>query len=386
MSEFLTSEEAAERLGVTVPTLYVYVTRGIIKSHREVGKRASRYSVEEVERLTRTRRHTSRGGTSRAGVVSKSVSDLHYRGTPIVQLLDEPFEQVTELLWQTDPGDWVAQPIAVPKRLSAVDQVRAAVVLAGSRDAFRSDQRAEAIFAAARRLLMGLARTLARSSGGDGDGDGDGDNSVAYELATALAGHSPSEKLTQAVNALMVLLADHAMSPSTTAVRLAGSTRADFYNALLAGLGVLSGPFYGGGSEAAARLLNYSAEVGVDRAVDEELRWRGSLPGFGVPVYPDGDPRFAIILPYIEALLSPSERVFINELLSRVAQQQLPAPNMDLALGLLVHSTKADPSFGPAIFSMARMAGWTAHYRSELELHGWPRSAVSLSSKTTRSA
>jgi citrate synthase len=120
--------------------------------------------------------------------------------------------------------------------------------------------------------------------------------------------------------------------------------------------------------------------------VDEELRWRGSLPGFGVPVYPDGDPRFAIILPYIEALLSPSERVFINDLLSRVAQQQLPAPNMDLALGLLVHSTKADPSFGPAIFSIARMAGWTEHYRSELEVPGWPRSAVNFSPKASRSA
>jgi citrate synthase len=363
MDSLLTSEEAANRLGVTVPTLYVYVSRGLIQSHRELGKRASGYALQDVDRLARTRRQLPRGEL-RGGAASKERSEgLQYRGIPLLQLLDQPVEEIAELLWQTEPGDWVASAIHVPKGLSPVDQIRAAVVLAGSRDAFRSDQRAEAIFAATRRLLAGLARTLARSSGVDVKSD----DSLAYTVAAALASGTPSVKLTRAVNALMVLLADHAMSPSTAAVQLAGNTRADLYNAILAGLGVLSGPFYGGGSEAATRLLRYSAEAGVDRAVNEELRWRGSLPGFGLPAYPDGDPRFAMILPYLEALLNPAERGLISDLLLRVAQQQLPAPNMDLALALLVYSTKADSSFGSALFSLARIAGWVKHYRDELE-------------------
>jgi citrate synthase len=165
----------------------------------------------------------------------------------------------------------------------------------------------------------------------------------------------------------MIVLADHAMmSPSTSAVRLAASTRADLYSAVLAGLGVLSGPYYGGGSGAAAQLVRNAAEVGVERAVDEQLRWRGPLPGFGIPGYPDGDPRFKAIFPLLERTLSAQDRNLVNKLLACVARQNLPPPGIDLALALLVHSTGADPTFGPAIFGLARIAGWAAHYVEEL--------------------
>src|SRR5665213_1436014 len=133
MDSLLTSEEAANRLGVTVPTLYVYVSRGLIHSHRELGKRASGYALQDVDRLARTRRQLPRGEL-RGGAASKERSDgLQYRGIPLLQLLDQPVEEIAELLWQTEPGDWVASAIHVPKGLSPVDQIRAAVVLAGSR-------------------------------------------------------------------------------------------------------------------------------------------------------------------------------------------------------------------------------------------------------------
>lgn len=365
MDSFLTTEEAARRLGVTVKTLYVYVSRGLIESHREKGTRPSYFSRDDVERLaTRPRRRSTLGSWNpESGVTSIRPDGIRYRGELLSTLVDQPFEDVAEHLWQMERGDWAARPLKLPKRLSAIDQVRCGVVIAGSLDTFRSDQRPEAVVIASRRLLAGLAQTLA----GPAMQLLPADASIARCVAAALCNGRPSEQLVRTVNTAMVLLADHSMSTSTLAVRLGASLRADLYSSLLAGLGVHMGPFFGASSEAAVRLLRYASEVGVDRAVDEELRWRGSLPGFGVPIHPGSDPRFETLLPSLERLLSKKDGDLLNELLACIDRQQLPHPNVDLSLALIVHSAGADASFGPAIFAMARIAGWVAHYLEELE-------------------
>ena len=99
----------------------------------------------------------------------------------------------------------------------------------------------------------------------------------------------------------MVLMADHELATSTMAVRMAASTRADIYDAVLAGLGTIAGPLHGGASQLAYSLLVDAERDGVERALDDTLRWQGVLPGFGHTVYKHGDARFDRAPPAVRA-------------------------------------------------------------------------------------
>jgi citrate synthase len=113
-------------------------------------------------------------------------------------------------------------------------------------------------------------------------------------------------------------------------------------------------------------LLRRCEEIGAARTIDEEFRWRSELPGFGVQIYPSGDPRFAALRPIIDDLLDPPKGELFASLLELASSFGLPAPNIDMALAALAWSMDADSSVGPLIFSLSRMAGWAAHYIEEL--------------------
>ena len=127
--------------------------------------------------------------------------------------------------------------------------------------------------------------------------------SVAARLAGRLAG-TGAVVPTEAVNASLVLLADHELATSTVAVRVAASVRSDPYDAFLAGVATLAGPLHGGASQQAYELLALAERDGAPRALDDVLRERGYVPGFGHSVYKSGDPRFGALLALAEPLLS----------------------------------------------------------------------------------
>jgi citrate synthase len=190
---------------------------------------------------------------------------------------------------------------------------------------------------------------------------------VAERLSQRLGAPNVAPELVRAVNAVLVLLADHEISPSTLAVRIAATTRADCYDALLAGLGTISGPLHGSASDVARRLLEDSEQRGVERALGETLRWQGSFPGFGHSDYVAGDPRFSALLPFFEALAAPPQRKVLEDVLARTQSQGLPHPNVHLAIGAIAYAAKLAPEAGETLFTIARMTGWVAHYLEELE-------------------
>jgi citrate synthase len=163
------------------------------------------------------------------------------------------------------------------------------------------------------------------------------------------------------------LLADHELATSTVAVRVAASTRADLYDALLVGLGVLAGPLHGGASQLAWGLLHEAERVGAERALDETLRWHGRLPGFGHTVYTDGDPRYPVLEALFAEVASPSQVQLLHDLVGLAADRRIPLPNVDLGLAALTRATGMPDDAGRTIFAVARVAGWTAHYLEELE-------------------
>jgi citrate synthase len=192
------------------------------------------------------------------------------------------------------------------------------------------------------------------------------EHTVAGAL-TARLSPEPDADLVRAVNAALILLADHELATSTVAVRVAASARANLYDALLAGLGVVAGPLHGGASQLAYGLVRDAEELGPERALDETLRWQHRLPGFGHTIYQGDDPRFTVLKGLVDDLWSPDRRQVLDTLLALAAERAVPGPNVDLGLGALTRAAGMAEDGGRTIFTIARVAGWTAHYLEELE-------------------
>jgi citrate synthase len=373
----LESAEAARRLGVKLPTLYAYVSRGLLASHRAPEGRRSLFAAEDVEALAKR----SRGGRStetRLATVTTSTTLLRddgpvYRGTPATVLATTvPYEEAAELLWRGDPGaatPWTPFALQPPESLGASDRLRWAVVMAGAGDPLRSDLRPASVIAVARRLVATMVDVLPGPPRGAPPlelGTARWPDTVAGALTARLA-PDPDVELVRAVNAALILLADHELATSTVAVRVAASARANLYDALLSGLGVVAGPLHGGASQLAYGLVRDAEELGPERALDETLRWQHRLPGFGHSIYQGADPRFAVLKGLVDDLWPPDRRQVLDSLLALAAQRNIPGPNVDLGLGALSRAVGMAEDGGRTIFTIARVAGWTAHYLEELE-------------------
>jgi citrate synthase len=367
VDRMLSSEEAARRLGVKTSTLYAYVSRGLLESHRDPTRRGSLFDLVDIEGLAAR----SRGGrqtATRLATVTTGVTQLDqrlgpiYRGRPATELATgTSFEAVAEMLWQSDGGgDWSAPALGLCPLTHPLERMRWALVLCGATDPLRSDLRPAAVARAARRAAAALTDAVGPPPAG-----GDAGASVAARLAARLT-PSGAALPADAVNAALVLMADHELATSTMAVRVAASVRSDPYDALLAGLATLAGPLHGGASQQAYELLVVAERDGASRALDDVLRERGRLPGFGHAVYKDGDPRFAALLALAEPLLSAERRAMVHEVMSLAAAHDVPLANCDLALAALSWGTGMPPDTGRTIFAVARVAGWIAHYLEEL--------------------
>jgi citrate synthase len=153
----------------------------------------------------------------------------------------------------------------------------------------------------------------------------------------------------------LVLLADHELNASTFAARVAASTGAPLAACQLAGFATLSGPRHGGAGEAVMLLVEESERLGPDAAVGRWLDHDRPLPGFGHPLYREGDPRAQALLAAID----------VDDELSRLRAAIFTAtgrrPNIDFALAALTRSHRLPPDAPFRLFALGRSIGWTAH-------------------------
>jgi citrate synthase len=402
--ERLTTAEAARRLGVKPATLYAYVSRGLLGRERSPDGRTSTFDPDEVERLTRRGRAGRRGRGPAAELVVRSAltaiegGALFYRGLPATGLAGtRSFEAVAEWLWTgrfpaptAPPWGAGAAALAAARRAQAalpaealpLERLRVAAVALASGDDLRMELHPAAVTAAGRALIAGLAASLprrGRSPAAAGEaaysaprrsrGRSRAPGRVAGELWGGLSPVEPEPGLLGALDAALVLLADHELAASTMAARVAASVRADPYAVAAAGLATVSGSLHGGASLAVEALL---AEVERPEqaagAVGLRLRRGERLRGFGHPLYPDGDPRAAYLLDRLRAAAGGSPRLAVVEALVEATRRRgLPPPNVDLALAALGHVVKMTRGAGEAIFAVARVAGWLAHALEEYE-------------------
>ncbi|MBK5224122.1 MAG: citrate synthase [Acidimicrobiia bacterium] len=388
----LTAKEAAARLGVKVETLYAYVSRGMLDRRRAVDGRASMFSAADIDRLAnRNRRTADRGGLEMIIDTHLTSIDDHrvrYRGHDAVDLAHhQPFEAVAEWLWLGDDArreftpwassvksaELIADEVAgLPSSATAGDRLRVAVAVAGATHSLRHDLRPTGVAHSGRRLIATMVDSLPLRQGRPPmalvvDGE-ELPESIAERLWPRLGPEPASPELIAALNAALVLLADHELAASTLAARVAASTRADPYAVVSSGLGVLSGSLHGTASVPVQRLLAEVARAGatdidhVGAIVSDHLRHSRFVPGFGHPLYPDGDPRAVALIDLVRASAGRADRMDVIDAVAEVMTEGAPVPpNVDFGLAALAHLSGFDIGAGEAIFAVARAAGWIAH-------------------------
>jgi citrate synthase len=394
----LSTAEAAARLGVKPATLYAYVSRGLLGRERSAHGRTSTFDPDEVDRLARPGRARRGRRPSAELVVPSALTAIDhglpwYRGLAVPELArTRGFEEVAEWLWTgrfPDPAPtWQAsQPAldagrraqaALPPAALPLERIQVIAAALAAGDELRLELHPAAVTAAGRSLIAGLVDCLPRlapRSPGPGQGrrgrraSGPALDPIAVRLWGGLSPLEPEAGLVGAVDAALVLLADHELAASTVAARVAASVRADPYAVASAGLAVVSGTLHGGASLGIEDLLDE-----IDRAdqaatvVGTRLRRGERLRGFGHRLYPDGDPRAAALLARLRAAAGGSPRMQVVEsLLDAAARRGLPDPNVDLALAALAHVAGMTRGAAEAIFATARTAGWIAHALEEYE-------------------
>lgn len=355
VTTYVRAPEAARRLGVSTATLYSYVSRGRV--HRTIGAdgRSSLFDLEELEALREQNRRPPPPPPTIDVRIASAVTQLdedglRYRDVPVAELVDQPYEQVCALLWRTLPPELT--PALLPTDGSgASGSVMGLVQLVAGLD-LPDDP-----FAAADILLGTIPLALGSAS----------DPALPYADRLAHAWVSePSIELVRAINSTLVLLADHELATSTLAVRVAASVRSSPTAAFIAGLATVDGELHGSASHHAHRLLLDCERDGADHVLDQLRVARRRVPGFGHSIYRSRDPRFGLLLDRVQTLPDPNGRLeTVSGLLAVAGRYVAQAPNIDLALGALTFVAGLPPDC--PVFAIARIAGWAAHYREELD-------------------
>ncbi len=164
------------------------------------------------------------------------------------------------------------------------------------------------------------------------------------------------------VRRALVLVADHELNASTYVARCVASTGATPYAVVIAALGALSGPRHGGMTALAEAVIRELWERrDLDAAIAERLRRAEPLPGFGHPLYPDGDPRALSLLAAFPVHLSRSAADTAARIERAARRVMARPPNVDFALALMGVSLEVPRGAVPGVFVIGRAVGWIAH-------------------------
>ena len=209
-----------------------------------------------------------------------------------------------------------------------------------------------------------------------------------------------SKVIANAMDVIFILHADHEQNASTSTVRLAGSSGANPFACIAAGVASLWGPAHGGANQAALEMLEtigHKKNISkyIKKAKDKNDAFR--LMGFGHRVYKNYDPRAKIlkqtckkVLNHIGIKNDPVLEVAIE--LEKIALKdkyfidKKLYPNVDFYSGIILRAIGFPPEMFTVIFAIARSAGWTAHWHEMIDdpvqKIGRPRQLYSGNKKT----
>lgn len=351
----MTAAEVCQALGFSRDTLYAYVSRGLLRSATHPNdRRKSLYDRRDVQALAdRKQRGRSRRAVAESTlnwgepVLTSKITRIadgrfYYRGEDAVaHARAATLEQTLELLAgvQDKPVRFPAG-FMVPDHKLPFDRIMAclsAEAMAGR----AADGRPRA---------AQLLRLAAMSAAGVAEADA---SLPAHELIGRAWSNNPAAP--DLIRQALVLCADHELNASAYTARVAASAGASLPAALLAGMAALSGNRHGGLTSASrdwvlAMQGTLSPEWLAQFALDGK-----PAPGFGHPLYPDGDPRAKALLAIFP------ETPEWHGLAAQVLEATGDHPTIDFGLALLERELRLPDGAGMGVFAAGRMAGWIAH-------------------------
>ncbi len=379
-ARYFTARQAADELGVSLATLYAYVSRGLIRSEAAgESRRSRRYRAEDVRRLKerkeqrrdpgRVAKSALHWGTPVMESAITLISDdkLYYRGRDAVDLAaGSTIEEVAALIWA---GDTVAarhifgpEPPGSPhyetvresvSNLAPVEAFQVLLPLAAVEDLAAYALRPAAVARTGARILR-LMAAIATEDEAAGE-------SVAQTLQQ---GWTPREPEAKALfDSALVLCADHELNVSAFTARCVASSDATPYAVVMAGLAALQGAKHGGQTDLVEVLLREAKATGDSRkTIADRLKRGESVPGFGHSLYPGGDPRGAELLRLAAVARPRSTAVALSgavagEALSLIGER----PTVDFGLVTLARALELPSGGAKALFAMGRMVGWIGH-------------------------
>ncbi len=193
--------------------------------------------------------------------------------------------------------------------------------------------------------------------------------------------YTPNPVLARAMDRIFILHADHEQNASTSTVRLAGSSQANPFACIAAGVASLWGPAHGGANEAALMMLR---EIGTPERIPEYVERAKSkddpfrLMGFGHRVYKNYDPRAKVMMDTAREVLAErgvddNPTLQVAQELERIALEdeyfieKKLYPNVDFYSGIVLDAIGFPTSMFTAIFALARTVGWVAQWAEMIE-------------------
>jgi citrate synthase len=321
---------------------------------------------------------------------------LSYRGYDIHQLAGTAtFEEIAYLLQRGSPPDAaeldsfraeIAAGRTLGKLVSSdlaeisggqepMEAMRTLVSLASADDPDKDSNSPEANTRKAARLtaqqpILVAAYDAARR--GIQSPPGDPGLGIAANFLLQMRGTPPSPREAEILDTCLVLHADHTMNASTFAARVCAATLSDMHSAVVAALGTLKGPLHGGANEQVMRGLETIRADAPDDPVTaagqvarERLGRGEKIMGFGHRVYKTEDPR-ATHLRQLSAELAETSGDDTYYRMSREMEKVVFAekglyPNVDFYAASVYHYLRIPTDLFTPVFSVSRMAGWTAH-------------------------
>ena len=322
---------------------------------------------------------------------------LVYRGYAIEDLAENStFEDVAYLLWHGQlPGEveritlneqlvslrHVPEVVLdllgrLPADFDAMAALRTGISLLSHYDPEANDGSEEANYRKALRLtaqIPVLIAALVRHRHGKPPIPPRTTGNTAANFLYMLTGEEPGVRAIEALDAALVLHAEHGLNASTFAARVIGATLSDMYSAVTGGVAALKGTLHGGANTRVMLMLLALHESGEDPAefVRRKLAAKERIMGFGHRVYKTLDPRANVLRQMVTELGHERDAMYwvnLCSVLTRVMEEEKGInANVDFYSGLVYHLLGIEPEFYTTLFVMGRITGWSAHLMEQWE-------------------